>query len=277
MESSPATGGSSTARPDNEHARPVPRLPQLLRHARLRAAAARSSSSRCKPYVAAAARALRRRRRAARRRSQAICASRRARATVDFVDGTVFGPDELYLTLGAFADTRAVHVSDYTGMRHLLPVDPAARPTTADRSATTCGAGTPTGSGARARSACRTRWSAGCGRGAGGARTSTAARRARPAARRHRPGSTAGAAGRPRGAVIQDVEVPVEPAAGVPRLLRRARSASSPVWLCPLRQRDRDGRGRCTRWSPAQLYVNVGFWWHGAAAPGRRATATTTG
>jgi FAD/FMN-containing dehydrogenase len=33
---------------------------------------------------------------------------------VDFMDGTVFGPDELYLTLGTFADT-APYISDYTG------------------------------------------------------------------------------------------------------------------------------------------------------------------
>src|SRR5205814_10230261 len=33
----------------------------------------------------------------------------------DFVDGTVFGPDELYLTLGEFVD-EAPAVSDYTGM-----------------------------------------------------------------------------------------------------------------------------------------------------------------
>src|ERR671916_140492 len=34
---------------------------------------------------------------------------------VDFVDGTVFGPDEMYLTLGTFVD-RAPYTSDYTGM-----------------------------------------------------------------------------------------------------------------------------------------------------------------
>ena len=34
----------------------------------------------------------------------------------DFLDGTVFGPDELYLTVGAFARRRR-GVSDYTGSR----------------------------------------------------------------------------------------------------------------------------------------------------------------
>ncbi|MFI6321791.1 FAD-binding oxidoreductase [Nonomuraea sp. NPDC050556] len=35
---------------------------------------------------------------------------------VDFVDGVFFSPDELYVTIGRFAD-RAPYVSDYTGMR----------------------------------------------------------------------------------------------------------------------------------------------------------------
>ena len=45
---------------------------------------------------------------------------------------------------------------------------------TSSPSATTCGAGTPTGSGARGPSACRSRWSGGCGRAVTGARTCTA-------------------------------------------------------------------------------------------------------
>jgi FAD/FMN-containing dehydrogenases len=35
---------------------------------------------------------------------------------IDFVDGTFFRPDELYITVGKFAD-RAPYTSDYTGMR----------------------------------------------------------------------------------------------------------------------------------------------------------------
>src|SRR5437763_9305443 len=46
----------------------------------------------------------------------AVCtAGRYGGAPVDFVDGTVFGPDEQYLTLGTFVD-EAPTVSDYTGM-----------------------------------------------------------------------------------------------------------------------------------------------------------------
>ena len=36
---------------------------------------------------------------------------------VDFCDGTVFAPDEIYLTLGEFTDTAPYGVSDYTGRR----------------------------------------------------------------------------------------------------------------------------------------------------------------
>ncbi|GAA0990733.1 FAD-binding oxidoreductase [Acrocarpospora macrocephala] len=35
---------------------------------------------------------------------------------IDFIDGTFFGPDEMYITLGRFAE-RAPYASDYTGMR----------------------------------------------------------------------------------------------------------------------------------------------------------------
>ncbi|WP_225878236.1 FAD-binding oxidoreductase [Spongiactinospora rosea] len=46
-----------------------------------------------------------------------ICESREHDGEpVDFVDGVFFGPGELYITLGRFAD-RAPYVSDYTGMR----------------------------------------------------------------------------------------------------------------------------------------------------------------
>ena len=81
---------------------------------------------------------------------------------------------EYYLTLARWtdeterrADQRLHRPAD------LLPLDPAARRPTCSPSTTTCGAGTPTGSGAPGPWAPSTRWSAGCGRGAGSARTST--------------------------------------------------------------------------------------------------------
>ncbi|GII54795.1 FAD-linked oxidase [Planotetraspora thailandica] len=48
---------------------------------------------------------------------QEICESRRHEGEqVDFVDGTYFSPNELYITVGTFAD-KAPYTSDYTGMR----------------------------------------------------------------------------------------------------------------------------------------------------------------
>ena len=63
--------------------------------------------------------------------------------------------------------------SDYTGQQVFYRSLRERETDRADHATTTCGAGTPTGSGARARSAPSTRCSAGSGRGAGVAPTST--------------------------------------------------------------------------------------------------------
>ncbi|GAA1006856.1 FAD-linked oxidase [Acrocarpospora pleiomorpha] len=48
---------------------------------------------------------------------QEICETREHDGDpIDFIDGTFFGPDEMYITLGRFAE-RAPYASDYTGMR----------------------------------------------------------------------------------------------------------------------------------------------------------------
>ena len=90
----------------------------------------------------------------------------------DFVDGTAFTPDELYLTVGAFSDV-APWRSDYTGQQVYYS---SIRRDKEDfsPSATTCGGGTPTGSGAQRPSASSSHWSAGCGRAGTAARTCTA-------------------------------------------------------------------------------------------------------
>ena len=143
----------------------------------------------------------------------------------------------------------------------LLPLDPARRrrPATrpASRRTTTSGAGTPTGSGARARSAPRTRGSAASGPGAGcaaastgGSSPSTALRCRRPSRGPARPtAARAGRAGRrdPARRTAEFLrwflrEVPIEP-----------------VWLCPLRL------SPTQPWTlyplrPGETYVNVGFW-----------------
>ncbi len=71
--------------------------------------------------------------------------------------------------------------------------------------------------------------------------------------------------GRPaRERVIQDVEIPVERTAEFLEWFAD-HVAMSPVWLCPLRLRERTGAGSAQEWPvyplrPRQLYVNAGFW-----------------
>jgi FAD/FMN-containing dehydrogenase len=79
-------------------------------------------------------------------------------------------------------------------------------------------------------------------------------RRFRPMARLDR------ACGRPpQEIVVQDVELPVSRAAEFLRFFHRE-IPISPVWVCPLRQRDLDVCWRLYRMDPQQLYVNFGFW-----------------
>ncbi|MDQ2728467.1 MAG: FAD-binding oxidoreductase [Actinomycetota bacterium] len=70
-----------------------------------------------------------------------------------------------------------------------------------------------------------------------------------------------------RESVIQDIEVPLaqlaEFVAGFDREV-----PISPIWLCPLRQRDPSVAWELYRLDPAALYVNVGFWSTVALAEG---------
>ena len=59
--------------------------------------------------------------------------------------------------------------------------------------------------------------------------------------------------------VIQDVEVPVEAAAEFMAGFERE-IPISPVWLCPLRQAPGTARWPLYPLTPGQLYVNFGFW-----------------
>ena len=172
----------------------------------------------------------------------------------DFVDGTAFGLDEIYLTVGAYSDA-APWVSDYTGQRiyyrslrgpredfltirdYLWRWDtdwfwcsrpfgvqhPAIR-----RACAATGGRTSTG-----------RWSPLTG--VTGSETLNASR-----------GLLL------REAVIQDVEIPLERAAAFARFFA-AEVGMSPVWLCPLRLRG----GQSWPLYPmqaGQVYVNFGFW-----------------
>lgn len=181
---------------------------------------------------------------------------------VDFLDGTVFGPDELYLTLGTFTD-EAPSTSDYTGQRiyyrsiagrrldHLTVRDYLWRwDTDWFWCSRAFGVQNPRVRRLVPRRYLRsdTYW-----------RLVALDRRyqlsrwldlARSAVdRRDRP---------PREAVIQDVEVPVDRTAEFLDFFHRE-IGISPVWLCPIRLRD-DQPWPLYPLDPGTLYVNVGFW-----------------
>jgi FAD/FMN-containing dehydrogenase len=175
---------------------------------------------------------------------------------VDFLDGTVFGAGELYLTLGSFAD-RAPAVSDYTGLGiyyrsvrerevdHLTTADYLWR---WDTDWFWCSRAFGVQHPAIRRVWPR-RW-----------RRSDVYRRIVALDRRW--GLTARwdrLRGRPaQEAVIQDVEVPVDRTAKFLEFFH-TEIGITPVWLCPLRLRSPRA------WplyplEPGELYVNVGFW-----------------
>jgi FAD/FMN-containing dehydrogenase len=187
--------------------------------------------------------------------------------TVDFVDGTVFGPDELYLTLGTFTDT-APEPSDYTWLDvyyrsiqrretdHLTVRDYLWR--------------------------WDTDWFW-CSRAFGvqsrlprlllGRRFLRSSvywklvaldRRFRIAERllklRRMP---------PEETIVQDIEVPLARAAEFLEFFERE-IPISPVWICPLRQRPGGVRWPLYELDPDELYVNFGFWSSVPLDPGER-------
>src|SRR6478735_3998092 len=64
---------------------------------------------------------------------------------------------------------------------------------------------------------------------------------------------------KPREAVIQDIEVPVSRAAEFLDVFH-AEVGISPVWMCPVRQRDRSAHWDLYALDPDTTYVNFGFW-----------------
>ena len=196
-------------------------------------------------------------------------------ADADFIDGTVFGGDELYLTLGTFAET-APYVSDYTGQRIYYR-------SIQDRCVTPrwlSPGGPPTD--VLTTKAYLWRWDTDwfwCSRAFGVQHPLV--RRAWPASKKRsdvyrrlvaldKRLQTSARLDRwrgrpPREDVIQDVEVPVE---RLPEFLEffEREIGMMPVWLCPLRAQD--------RWplyplEPGRTYVNVGFWGTVPLPPGR--------
>ena len=194
---------------------------------------------------------------------------------VDYVDGVVFSATESYLVLGP-SQRRARTDQRLHGAGRLLPLDPARRARTSSRPAhharTTCGAGTPTGSGAPGPSGRSTHASAGSGRSGGCAAASTGSSIAldrrfgvadRLEARQGRP---------PRERVVQDVEVPLAATAEFLRWFLRE-VPIEPIWLCPLRLRS-DEPGPSTRCARARPTSTSGSGRRCPADPGAGAGAT---
>src|SRR5690606_19066663 len=176
--------------------------------------------------------------------------------SVDFLDGTVFDPGELYLTLGTFTDT-APEVSDYTG-RHIYYRSIRQRPvdhlTVADYlwrwdtdwfwCSRAFGVQHPL-----VRRLWPRRWR----------RSDVYHRLVRLDRRTGFTDRLDALRGRPRQErVIQDVELPLERMAEFLAWFDAA-VGMRPVWLCPLRLR------RSSGWptyplEPGTTYVNAGFW-----------------
>ncbi|MCD0451806.1 FAD-binding oxidoreductase [Actinocorallia sp. API 0066] len=175
-------------------------------------------------------------------------------ADADFLDGTFFGPDEVYLTLGTFTD-EAPYTSDYTGQKiyyqsirersvdYLTVHDYLWR---WDTDWFWC-----SGAFGLRNPAVRRLWPDAKKRSDVYRRIVAWDKRAQFTARIDRW------TGRPpREDVIQDIEVPTE---RLPEFLEffHEEVGMSPVWLCPLQAHE--------KWplyplEPGRSYVNVGFW-----------------
>jgi FAD/FMN-containing dehydrogenase len=183
----------------------------------------------------------------------------------DFLDGTVFGPGEIYLTAGAFADT-APWRSDYTG-RHIYyqsikgPREDflSVRDYLWRWDTDWFWCSRPFGV---QHPAVRALWPKRY-------RRSDVYRRLVAFDRSH--GWTSALdrrRGRPaREMVIQDVEIPLSRAAEFLDFFA-ANVGMTPVWLCPLRLRSAE------QWPlyplrPGDVYVNIGFWGAAALPPGQ--------
>jgi FAD/FMN-containing dehydrogenase len=184
---------------------------------------------------------------------------------VDFVDGTVFSPEESYLTLGSWADT-APFTSDYTRQQIYYRSIQSRRHdwlTVRDY---------------------LWRWDTDwfwCSRAFGAQRPwvrRIAGRRLLRSnvywrilafeERFHAKATVDRWRGLPpRENVIQDVEVPVDRLAEFVADFQH-HVPIAPLWLCPLRQRDPASTWELYRLDPATLYVNVGFWSSVALQPG---------
>lgn len=188
---------------------------------------------------------------------QEICANRTYRdENVDFLDGVMFGANELYLTLGSYTDT-APSLSDYTGQRifyqsirdrvtdHLTVRDYLWRwDTDWFWCSKALGAQNPF---------VRRLWPRRYLRSDVYRKIVALDRRYRLSDRidklRKQPA---------REPVIQDVEIPVERVAEFLEFFT-GEIGITPVWLCPLKLREHTGWPLYPM-KPDRLYVNAGFW-----------------
>jgi FAD/FMN-containing dehydrogenase len=182
---------------------------------------------------------------------------------VDFVDGTVFGATELYLTLGSYA-TEAPTPSDYTGQSiyyrsirqrqadHLRIADYLWRwDTDWFWCSRALGAQNPL---------VRRLWPRRY-------RRSDVYRRIVAWDRRYRLSDrVAAVSGHANEPVIQDVEIPVDRLAEFLEFFHRE-IGITPIWLCPVQLRDPQGWPLYPMDS-GTLYVNVGFWASAPLSPG---------
>jgi FAD/FMN-containing dehydrogenase len=187
-----------------------------------------------------------------------VCATREhAGEPVDFVDGTVFGPDELVLTLGTYTDS-APYLSDYTGAQiyyrsllgrsedHLTVHDYLWRwDTDWFWCSRAFGVQNPRIRRLVPRRLLRseTYWKIAAFERRYGLYRRLEQFRGAPA----------------KEEVVQDVDVPVEHLAEFLEFFHRE-LAISPLWICPVRQRDPGAHWSLYSLDPDRLYVNLGFW-----------------
>lgn len=177
---------------------------------------------------------------------------------VDFLDGTVFSADEVYLTMGTWSPTATIPPSDYTGNDiYYKSIRQRSRDVLSVRDYIW-------------------RWDTDwfwCSSGLGVQKPwlrPLIPRRYLRSDVYHRAVSFARRSGLvdaisrvkgepPREYVIQDIEVPVDRLAEFMEFFDRE-VGISPVWLCPLRQRDAENHWTLYALDPDVTYVNVGFW-----------------
>jgi FAD/FMN-containing dehydrogenase len=176
---------------------------------------------------------------------------------VDFLDGTWFDPHQIYLTLGSWAPA-APYNSDYTGRDiYYLSLQRRREDYLTARDylwrwdtdwfwcSRAFGAQNPIARALWPRKLLRSNvfWKLVALERRYGMKQRYDAMRGRPAMEY----------------VIQDVEIPLERVGEFLAFLDR-QTHMSPVWLCPLQQRDPTTRWDLYPLDPSEVYVNVGFW-----------------